>query len=152
MICLKTALFLSLWISIFFQRVRRLVCSKNVGERKYLENIQFSSILDQASAISGKTLFYLFFVTGIFILYYFFRYGVLFRVPLEYMSIDILNAYGIIMTSFVLPVYYVILIISISKYFVHSKRRYKLLYLLLIITILGYMFFIPEENLYWESW
>ena len=133
-------------IYLFFSVFAVLFAVKILVKRKYLENIEFSNMLDQASTVSGKTVFYLFIITAIFLLYYFFRYGVLFRVPLEYMSIDILNAYGIIMASFVLPIYYVLLIISISKYFVHSKRVYKLLYLLLIITILSYLFFYSRRE------
>lgn len=116
-----------------------LFMSRNFISKKILEKIEFKEFLDIAAIVSGKKLILLLFIPTVFILYYYFKYNIIFRVPSTIVDISILNTYGIIMGSFILPLMYTILIVAISKLVQINKINIKFLYIILLLIILCYL-------------
>lgn len=122
---------------IFFSTFLIIIMCKVLLKKHYLESISFEMIIKKATLISDKLVVLSFLIVTIIIAYYFLRYNLIFRVSSEFKQIDILNNYGIILSSFVLPLYTMILIISISK-LSSNYKRYKLFYVLCMSFILIY--------------
>lgn len=122
---------------IFFSTFLIVFTSKLFLKKEYLESISFKVIIEKANILSDKLSILSFVIITMIVVYYFVRHNLIFRVSSEFSQSDILNTYGIIISTFVIPLYNMLLIISTSK-LSNNCKKYRLFYFSSLLIIMIY--------------
>ncbi|WP_331774349.1 O-antigen polymerase [Sulfurospirillum sp. 1612] len=142
---------------IFLTTVILILLIKFFIPKHYTNLMLFDFIIQRASCVSVPIVIILSAFSFGTVLYFFKTYGFIFRLP-ELSDLNAVNTYGIVISSFVIPIFYLLLIIILSSkhrtrlpyylytvifglilvYFLFYSRRELLLALLLIVFILMY--------------
>jgi hypothetical protein len=113
-------------------------------KKDFIIPVRYNVIIEQASKIDLKFSIFFFLLCMGIILYYFYFYRLIFRVP-EYPYENILNHYNIIITSFVIPIFYLILLIVFSNKILNKTRI--IIYSFMVIIIIFYFLFYSRREL-----
>lgn len=122
---------------IFFSTFIVVLLCQTIFKKSYISNISFKIIIEKANLFSDKLIIIIFIIVSSIIAYYFYKYNLIFRISPNLKKTDTLNTYGIVISSFVLPLYTMVLIIVTSK-LTSNYKKYKLLYLFLLLSIMIY--------------
>jgi hypothetical protein len=113
-------------------------------KKDFIIPVRYNVIIEQASKIDLKFSIFFFLLCMGIILYYFYFHTLIFRVT-EYPYENILNHYNIIITSFVIPIFYLILLIVFSNKIKLNKTRIIIYSFMVIIIIFYFLFYSRRE-------